>query len=577
MFEFIYSKTRIPDILPKISKEYKQKKKIVPLLWTEHCVECSAPACYATCDRYKHRADGDCIRFVGGITPYDSEEGIGAKCEFRTWAKIESQLKISTISGSLYSFIYRVITLLGYFFRRCASLSPWRGLQMFIDEGWFSYRQKLINLSILHKKPVYALTLCGKVDNHEHKTILLVDVKSNSKHLFREAVDVPVGKSEFRLNIPPYESNKELYFINVHPANAEEHITLTFKSLELLPTDINKGKKIKLVIWDLDNTLWNGVLVESKDVKLTSQFVELIKKLDSCGIVNSIVSKNDEKEAMAKLKEFGIDDYFVFNKINWNPKSVNIANTISQMNINANTVVFVDDNLFERNEVLLKLPSVTCIDPSEIELFTHSERFKMVVTEDSKKRRNTYRMLESMKKEENEWTGDINDFLKSCDIRLSLSDPTENTIPRCYELLQRTNQLNSSGRRLTMEEVQNIVGSNHYDCYVLNSSDKFGDYGIVGFLIVKRDDKGAEVTDFVISCRVANKKIEPSIINYLAGHYGGEVLFDYKKTLRNGPMFNVIKELGMSKSSQSDNMDVYICKYSKDYPEIVSIKDNKLH
>lgn len=572
MFEFIYSKC---PFLSAIGKGYEGKKEIVPLLWTEHCLECAAPACYSTCDRYKRRADGNCIRFVGGVSPVITEDGsVGAKCEFRTWAKIESQLKIRTINGKLYGLVYRIITVLGCFFRCCASLVRMTKLQKFIDDGWFSYRQKMINLLIRFRKPNYALSLIGKISNSDHKTVLLVDVKSQTKHLFREAVEVPVGESEFLVNIPPYESNKELYFINLHPADAEEHLTLTFNSLELLPTDFNKGKKIKLVIWDLDNTLWNGVLVEDKNVKLNKDLVELIKKLDSCGVVNSIASKNEEKDVLVKLKELAIDDYFVFKKINWHPKSVNIAKTISQMNINANSVVFVDDNPFERNEVLLKLPSVTCLDPTEIEAFTHSARFKMIVTEDSKKRRNTYKMLESLKKEEDDWNGDINDFLRSCDISLTISVPTDKVIPRCYELLQRTNQLNSSGRRLSMEEVRRIVDDNSYDCYVLNSSDKFGDYGIVGFLIVKLNDKEAVVTDFVISCRVANKKIEPSLINFLANKYGGTLLFNYKKTLRNGPMFSIINELEMAKMSSCGDMDVYKCKYNKDYPNILTIKDD---
>lgn len=573
MFEFLYSRKRIRKIGSEIKKEYKDMPDVVPLLWTEHCVECSAPACYATCDRFKRREDGDCVRLVGGMTPVMAEDGVGARCEFRTWAKIESQLKIRPLDGGKYARAYRAITSLGYFFRRCAVSCPFKRLRKFIYEGWFSYRQKFINFLIRHKHPVYALTLNGKISNDDHDTTLLVDVKTGSKHLFRESIDVPMGKSEFRVSIPPHESKDELFFINLHPSNAEEHVLLTFNRLELQPTDITKGKKVKLVVWDLDNTLWKGVLIEDKDVKVNQRLVNLIKHLDSCGIVNSIVSKNNEDETLAKLREIGIADYFVFKKINWKPKSVNLGRTIKQMNINANTVVFVDDNPFERNEVLLRLSSVTCVAPSEIEEFTKCPRFNMIVTDDSRKRRNTYKMMESMQKEEEKWTGDIDDFLRSCDIRLTLSLPTDKTIPRCYELLQRTNQLNSSGRRLTMDEVKAIVADNGHDCYVLNSSDKFGDYGLVGFLIVDKSGEKGEVTDFVISCRVANKKIEPTLINYLAGKYGGSILFDYKKTSRNGPMFNIIKDLGMKQVSTIKEDEIYSCNYNGDYPKIVEISD----
>lgn len=570
MFEYIYSKLRATSVFKAIRHSTSQDKSVVPLFWTEHCVECAAPLCYKTCDRYRKRADGDCVRIENGISPIVTSDGLGAICEFRTWAKIESQLKIRLLSGKQYSALYCILTALGYFFRKIASISPFRFLQNFVDCGWFSYRQKLINFTLRNKAPQYSLTLEGKVENHDHPSAFLVDVKSNSALLFRESFEVPKGISSFSINIPPYESDKELYFINIHPANAEDHVTVTFNSLKLLPTDITKGKKVKCIIWDLDNTLWDGVLIEG-DVKPNDELIKLIKHLDACGIVNSIASKNDEKTARAKLAELGIEQYFVFSKINWLPKSVNVTTTVKQMNINANTVVFVDDNPFERNEVLLRAPSITCVDPSEIIAFSKCSRFNAIVTEDSKKRRSTYRMLEAMQKEEEEWTGNIDDFLINCNIQAQIEHPTDKTIPRCFELLQRTNQLNSSGRRLSLNEVEEIVKSSSYESFVLSSSDKFGDYGIVGFIIIDTSSSVPCVTDFVISCRVANKKIEPTLINYLAGKYGGKLFFNYKKTLRNGPMFQIIRELKMEKVSSEGGYDVYQCQYDKDYPKVVSL------
>lgn len=570
MFEYIYSKLRAASVYKAIRHSTSQDKSVVPLFWTEHCVECAAPLCYKTCDRYRKRADGDCVRIENGISPIVTSDGLGAICEFRTWAKIESQLKIRMLSGKHYSALYCILTALGYFFRKIASISPFRFLQNFIDCGWFSYRQKLINFSLRNKRPHYSLTLEGIVENHDHSSAFLVDVKSNSALLFRDTFEAPTGISSFSINVPPYESDKELYFINIHPANAEDHVTVTFNSLKLVPTDITKGKKVKCVIWDLDNTLWDGVLIEG-DVKPNDELIKLIKHLDSCGIVNSIASKNDEKTARAKLAELGIEQYFVFSKINWLPKSVNVTTTVKQMNINANTVVFVDDNPFERNEVLLRAPSITCVDPSEIIAFSKCSRFNAIVTEDSRKRRSTYRMLEAMKKEEEEWTGNIDDFLMNCNIQVQIDHPSDKTIPRCFELLQRTNQLNSSGRRLGLNEVKEIVKSSSYESFVLSSSDKFGDYGIVGFIIIDLSGNVPCVSDFVISCRVANKKIEPTLINYLACKYGGRLFFNYKKTLRNGPMFQIIRELKMEKISSEGGYDVYQCKYDKDYPKVVSL------
>ena len=575
MFEFLYSKNKVNHLGRLIQLKYQQEKEIVPLLWTEHCIECAAPKCYGTCPRYKSREDGNCIRIVNAITPVMDDGELCVKTEFRSWAKIESQLKVSTLPAKGYVTAYKRITRLGYLFEKTARRCPVSSVSKFIYDGWFSYRQKYINYLIREQPKQERLALKGLVANNDQTTSLLIDVKSSSKLLFRESVEIPLGETEFNIPIPSYENKDTLYFINIHPANAEQHVTLLFKKLQLVPKDITDGKKVKCVIWDLDNTLWDGVLIEEKNVKPRQEFIELIQNLDSCGIVNSIASKNNQEEVDAKLRELGIADYFVFKKVNWDPKSVNISKTIRQMNINPNTIVFVDDNPFERNEVSLEHPSLTCVDPSEIMDFAKCKRFNVVVTEDSKNRRHTYEMLESMKTEEEAWDGNIDDFLMNCHIKVKLSKPTDDNIMRCFELLQRTNQLNSSGRRLSLDEVKQIVSSETYDTYVLNSSDKFGDYGIVGFMIVEKQDDGAHITDFVISCRVANKKIEPTIVNYLAQKYKGQVFFHYKKTLLNGPMFKMVEELNMEKSLENNEHTIYAHKYKRDYPRIVEMEEKE--
>jgi len=303
------------------------------------------------------------------------------------------------------------------------------------------------------------------------------------------------------------------------------------------------------------------------------EFISLIKHLDACGIISSIASKNTEEQVRHKLEELGILDYFVFSKINWEPKSLNIKRIIRQMNINPDTMVFVDDNPFERLEVSQQEPRLTCIDPTELLDFVKCDRFNMVVTDDSRNRRQTYKMLENLKKEEEEWEGNIDDFLISCKIKVEIFHPSDELIPRCFELLQRTNQLNSSGRRLTLDEVTEIVHNKNFDAFALKSSDRFGDYGIVGFLIVDKSKEQFVVSDFVISCRVANKKIEPTVINQLAKKYGGNILFNYKKTTKNGPMYKVIEELRMESVEQEGELIKFSCKYDESFPSIVQLTE----
>lgn len=578
MFEFVYTKAPLPHIGRILLKRHGKSPQVVPLLWTEHCIECAAPLCYATCPRYLRRADGDCVRIEGGITPVANPDGtVGASLTFRTWAKIESQLKVQALSGATYARLYSLTTVLGQALHAMAAICPWQKLSTLISDGWFSYRQKLINLMVRNRSMPEGVTLQAVVENDDHASALLVDVKSDSQHLYRNKIDLPLGTTTISMAIPPYSDPHELFFINVHPADAERRLRLTMRKLEMVPRQASEGSKIKCVVWDLDNTLWDGVLIEDSDVKLRPQFAHMARQFDSCGIVNSIISKNNSDQAMAKLHQLGLDEYFVFTKINWEPKIVNMSRIIKQMNIGADAIVLVDDNPFERREVQLRHPEVTCIPPEDLEELCHSSRFRMEVTEASKKRRATYRMIEAMQQEEEAWQGDIDDFLRSCRIEAVISTPTQDELPRCHELLQRTNQLNSSGRRLGMEQVKAICADTRYQSYALRSSDRFGDYGLVGFLIVDTAGGVATITDFVISCRVANKKIEPTLINYLAKRYGGELRFNYRQSLKNGPMHGVITELGMEPAGHTaDGGDTFVCRHHSDYARVVSLVDKTL-
>lgn len=576
MFEYLFAQSpyKAFRLCSNIKKEYASSGRLVPLLWTEHCIECSAPLCYTTCPRFQKRADGHCIRFNGGVSPLKIETSVtGAELNFRSWAKLETQFKAYTISSKKYISTYKKITIVGAFFNRIARLCPFQSISHLIDAALFSLRQKYINRIAKHGKQEQALSLYLKVENGEQSFPMLIDVKSESKHIYRTAIDVPNGTSEFKIAIPPYSDPHELYFLNIHPVDADSTPSIAIYQLELMARDITEGKKIKCVIWDLDNTLWEGTLIEDKHVRIKPELVALIKHFDSCGIVNSIVSKNNKEEVNIILEQTGLSEYFVFPKINWLPKSVNINKIVQQMNINPDTILFVDDNPFELNEVSMSLPEITCIEPQDVVNFSKCERFNMVITSDSRKRRSTYKMLEAMILEEENWEGNIDDFLISCKIKLTISKPTESEIPRCFELLQRTNQLNSSGRRLSLEEVREFAYSDNADCYVLRSADKFGDYGIVGFVIIEKNQDKRCITDFVISCRVANKKIEPTLVNYFSGKYGGEIYFDFKKTTKNGPMFNIIVELNMTEVSSSSLLKKFKVLHNDDYPEIVEIVD----
>ncbi len=573
MFDYVFSAPHIARNVLKHTKIPKGNNGIIPVVWSEHCIECAAPRCYATCPRYSARRDGHCVRVKNGISPCVVDNRTSANVCFLPWAKIECQIAGKPMRRDAYVRVCKMVYVIGKLVDWVAKCVSVHAIKRFVYDGWFSARQRC--LSRLGKGNInQPLLLEGEIVNVEKSTSLLVDIKTCDKLLFRSKVEISASRPTFSVSLPPYADGAKLVFLDVHPADVEATENICFASLILRLRLPQEGKKVKLVIWDLDNTLWKGILVENSDVVLTKKFADMIKTLDSKGIVSSVASKNNFEQAWTKLQQLGLDEYFVFPKIDWNPKSANIAKTIQQININADTVVFVDDNPMELQEVSLMLPSVTCVTPDEMECLVESERFNVVVTDESCKRRNTYKMIESMKHEEEEWQGNIDDFIAHCHIMLKVSQPQKANIKRCYELLQRTNQLNSSGRRLSFEEVEKLVFNNSR-CrgYVLQASDKFGDYGIVGFLLTETNGEKTRVTDFVISCRVANRKIEPTFINELARTCGGEIEFVYRHTGLNEPMRRIIAELSMKKISGCDNEEtmLYLHKYNPDYPRLVNV------
>ena len=126
-------------------------------------------------------------------------------------------------------------------------------------------------------------------------------------------------------------------------------------------------KTIKCIVWDLDNTLWDGVLLEDNTVSLRANVATIIEALDSRGILQSIASKNEATRAIQKLREFGLLDYFLYPQINWNSKVSSLKVIAQSINVGLDSIAFIDDQPFEREEVSFSLPEVLCIDAIKVD------------------------------------------------------------------------------------------------------------------------------------------------------------------------------------------------------------------
>ena len=179
--------------------------------------------------------------------------------------------------------------------------------------------------------------------------------------------------------------------------------------------------------------------------------------------------------------------------------------------------------------------------------------FDVPVTEESKNRRQSYQQEVSRQQFREGFSDNYDSFLKSLEMQLFVEPVNEKNQARCYELLSRSNQLNLSTNRYTTEEYNHLINNNDILCFSYRCYDKFGDYGIIAFTSVKLHHDVAELTDFVISCRIAKKRVEEAIICSLArilADKGINTLYaKLIRTKKNGPLASVFEELPFIKTS----------------------------
>lgn len=262
-------------------------------------------------------------------------------------------------------------------------------------------------------------------------------------------------------------------------------------------------ESIKMIIWDLDETFWKGTLSEEGIISIDEN-IQLIKDLSSRGIINSIASKNDFETAKAKLLELGIWDYFIFPQINWNPKGKNIKQIISSAQLRPANVLFLDDNHLNLAEVEFYNQGIYTKEPDFI---PEISRHKAFIGKDDTAltRLQQYKILEEKEKEKEHFSDNIH-FLESSDIHLAIIENLEPIIDRIHELINRTNQINYTKKRIDKNELVALLKNTDYECKAIKVKDRFGEYGIVGFYALHKTKNQLE--HFLFSCRSMNIGVE---------------------------------------------------------------------
>ena len=309
--------------------------------------------------------------------------------------------------------------------------------------------------------------------------------------------------------------------------------------------------KIKVIIWDLDETLWSGTLSEG-NVALSEDRFSLLNAIVDSGVINTICSKNDYEPVSIELKELGIWDLFVFPSINWDPKGLRVKTLLKDMSLRPANALFIDDNISNIKEVEYYNEGIMTASPDVIPdliYFFHT----VEKTDLAHKRLKQYKILEAKHNEAKGYNSNI-DFLEACDIRIEIVNDPINWIDRIFELVQRTNQLNFTKVRCSLSELKDDIISPNNNSGCVRVKDRFGDYGIVGFYLMR----GGCLKHFLFSCRTIGMGVEQFVYSKL-GYPPLQIVPDVATTLSYDEPPHWIKEgITEAKAEYSNNVEVSI-------------------
>ena len=356
------------------------------------------------------------------------------------------------------------------------------------------------------------------------------------------------------------------------------------------------GKSKKLIILDLDNTLWGGVVGETgwqginlggHDI-LGEAFVDFqlsLKGLTRRGIQLAIVSKNDEEVALEAIRNHPSmvlkEDDFAGWKINWNDKAENVYQLVDELNLGLESVVFIDDNPAERMRVKDAFPDVLVPDwPKDITSYTNALNnlscfYNPSISKEDRERTAMY-VAERERNNKKSTTSKAN-WLSELNTEIETNILVEENISRVTQLFNKTNQLNLSTRRLSLSELKDWNSNSGNSIYTFSVSDRFGDLGLVGILGTSVKKEKGYITDFILSCRAMGREVEKSMFYFAVNLFKEKevnlIEAQYLPTERNRPTLDVLNSLSFKEITE--NKFIIDCDPSSLKPKYTTIVSSR--
>jgi FkbH-like protein len=326
----------------------------------------------------------------------------------------------------------------------------------------------------------------------------------------------------------------------------------------------------KVLVVDLDNTLWGGILGEDGPDgiafrpdnyrgRIFSAALTFIKALSETGILLAIASKNNEAEVRAV---FAREDFplkwqdIAAHRINWHPKPDNLRELAAELNLGLDSFVFLDDSPAECTLVRRTLPQVSVVQVPDV-LSKYPDCLRALagfdrprLTHADRERKADYQQAQE-RRELAASSTDLDAFVRELKIRLVLGPATASSLDRVTQLFERTNQFNLSGLRYRREELQCWVDDPER-LLCVDYTDRFGSSGLIGALVFGHSDRVASVDGFVLSCRVLGRKVEHAIVAAAGGmfraHGRNAIRFQFQASDRNQPARDFLLDIGATPS-----------------------------
>jgi FkbH-like protein len=574
------------------SKEQIQARTILP--WGEHCTECNWPACYTTCELYSARQDGACRLFVAGMVRINHKgapSGYLLKIQFKRWGKLWTVGTLKLLPMAEAANKERRNIFIGGLAR---SIPLWSSIKARVLRKVSYLRRRSAEKALPSADvPDYFLFECYNPNDRTIAVTFTIRLRgANTPRYYQRMISVPPGFVRDRMpfaDIAKRIDTTQPFEVEVVPNDCENTV-LYFGLLDFVKeqsvvrpkaSEPRHSRKWKCIVWDLDNTLWEGILMEDgpEKIRIRQEVIDVIKETDRRGILHSIASKNSHDDAMKVLRMCGIDEYFLHPQINWQPKSESITRIVQLLNIGSDAVAFVDDQPFEREEVKAALPEIALIDATDSGAILGRAECQVPITEESKQRRLMYRQQQERNIILESCQGDYMGFLKKCEMQLSIAPLKSDNLERVYELAQRTNQMNFSGNRYPRAELTELLQSRAYETYVMKCTDRFGSYGIVGFALV--DLHEPRLLDLMFSCRIQSKRVEHAFLGFLLKRFVGnrskQFFANYRKTAKNAPSGKVFEEMGFEVVQEKEGVLSLVFKKEGTIPDdrIIHITDKE--